>query len=510
MKRHGPLAALAKEPVGAQPFGEALREGTDEEERFAQPVTGHGLAVRVARHPRDGERFLVPRERVRVSPAAEGESSRRVEDPREELVRSRRPGAVERLTEHPLPLIEPVLEPENVSEGGHGPSLESLVPDRSRQLEGALVVPLRLGERSQLLPRLAPRQGCLGGNAHHVGSGPLGGLESPVVPPDRLIRCEHSSASMPGERGVPSRTTGIVGMLGMMRQDLGELFGALTGDLLQPAEHSCVRLALPDGLDRRVCRIARQYVVEDELPFPLDRRPWTLVNEPSIDEHREGRVNVSAARKLRDRPVPEAPPHDRRVLKHAALVRVEQLDARGDHLVHRGRQLVGERSLERPAVLSPYEGARLDHHPEQLLSEERIPFGPREQRPESIPRRRQPFEKVPEQELRLLGREGCEGDRRGGGRPAAPGRPPLRQLGAGGAQERQRSLDGERQLGHHVEDGIVSPVNVFDDREDRLPRRERFEVRAPRPSDEPAGCVRLRAGKGVHAHCHADRGDEDP
>jgi hypothetical protein len=232
------------------------------------------LAFEVAVSIRDGQSSFVERERSLPITTSERHRSRRVEEPRLEVLEPRPLCGGEGLRQDPLALFVPILVPQDVRERGERAGLQppATGPRRPSDRDRALVVVMRIREPSQLFACLPAAQRRL--RDQQVGGISRRGarrLQRPVVPADRPLGREHAPMAVSREQRVPRRLRGITGSLEVVREDLGELFLAPAGSFLDPRAHRRVPLGAARPRDPRVRHIPREQVVEDQLPLALER-----------------------------------------------------------------------------------------------------------------------------------------------------------------------------------------------------------------------------------------------
>ena len=187
----------------------------------------------------------------------------------------------------------------------------------------------------------------------------------------------------------------------------------------------------------------------------------------------EGRVDALAIREVLDRAGPERAADDRRALQSRLRLRVEPVDARGDQRLKRvrdpGRSLLF---------------AELGDRDHDLLEEERVALGFRQQRASGL--RRElfvPAESV-DQLLAVGSAERLELDRRRADAPSAPARAHVQQLRPGETDDEERSV--AHPLGHmldQLEERIFGPMDVLEDEDERLRLRHELRPLARRPRD---------------------------
>ena len=272
-----------------------------------------------------------------------------------QVVGAGRLGRLESLRQDRVGFVVAVLLPEHVRERREHPRLEpgARTPRGAGDGEGPFVVGARLGEPAELLARLPSRERRLGEEERALaGRQRVERRESLVVPADRLLRCEHAAMPVPCEHRVAGGALGVRGLLRVVAEDLGELLVAAAGRVLDPGDHGRVGLDAPRAGQARVRDVAREDVVEHQLPLAGERRRLALPDEAGGDQGVELGVGVATTAEPGDRARPERPPDDRRVLDRALLGRRQEVDARCDDALHgvrkRRRQLA--RQLPRLAA----------------------------------------------------------------------------------------------------------------------------------------------------------------
>ena len=144
----------------------------------------------------------------------------------------------------------------------------------------------------------------------------------------------------------------------------------------------------------------------------------------------------------------------------------ETVEPRGDDALHRLRQLAQIAPLEQDAGV--------------LLGVERVAAGSREQRFLRPGVEQRLLEQRAHEPRGVLVGKRRERDREGVRLAAAPGRSPLQQLRAGGADREQRDLaDPLDERVDEVEQGVVGPVQVLEDEHERPLLGEALEEAAP-------------------------------
>ena len=263
----------------------------------------------------------------------------------------------------------------------------------------------------------------------------------------------------------------------VMRQQLPELAGPLTGDLLEPLGDLGVRDSPVAQRDGVVGDVARQDVLEDVLLLPGERRPDPVAHQLAVLQVAQALVElrVEAARLGRarrepaHRSAPEHPPDHRGGLEGALVRRDQQVDAGGEHALHRVGQvdLLDPRLGPPPAVLAG-DQPPVDEPAQDLLEEERVALRALED--PGVQRARQVLdaEQQPHEQLGIRRPQRVQGD----GDRVAPAASPARDGSPPG-----RVATGRRRARHP---GSARPAR-------------RAGRAAPR---HPSGCPRRAPGPG--------------
>ena len=160
-------------------------------------------------------------------------------------------------------------------------------------------------------------------------------------------------------------------------------------------------------------------------------------------------------------------------------------------------------AFQRPSVL--HDAALVDQLAEDLLEEERVALGAREDRAARRVAEPVDVEQVRDELASRVLAERAEEDRREVAAPAAPGRARAAQLGPRRAHEEQRPLRSVGELLEQVEQRRVGPVDVVDHDDERLALGEHREQRAPRAVQLDAERRRLEPRELLVAGVEADR-----
>ena len=223
-----------------------------------------------------------------------------------------------------------------------------MADDRKR----SVVQPARLGQRAQ---RRRPRAGATQrphGLSREVFRR-LAGLE-PRAPRLLVVICEHGQEFFVGARGAlePFRKKQVLGASLRLRQ-------------------------------RRIGDFADQGVRECELTLAGQRRCRPFLDNLAFLQAFERGQHLRRVKPAHvdDGAGPEDPANQGRILRDPLLERGQQVEPRRERAVDR----VGYPNLERigrplPALLRAHEPSAIDQHPQDLLNEERIPLGARQNR----------------------------------------------------------------------------------------------------------------------------------
>lgn len=259
-------------------------------------------------------------ERLDVPPLPEHQRALRVQELRQQLRGSRRPRRLQRLCLHGEAVLEPVLQPQDMRQGGLGTRLEPAVAQRARRGEGALVVRGGIRERPELLQGGAAGDAGFGGDPRgRRGVERAGRPERPLVPPDRLRGRVHAQASVPRQRGVSRRRGCVARCICVVGQYLGELVLPAPHHVLAPQQDPRVRLGPPRLRDPPVRHVAGEDVVEDELALAVDRGPLPPPDQSLVHQGVQRGRNIVGGHALH-RALPEDPTDHRGVLEHPLLV----------------------------------------------------------------------------------------------------------------------------------------------------------------------------------------------
>ena len=239
---------------------------------------------------------------------------------------------------------------------------------------------------------------------------------------------------------------------------------------------------VPPG-ERAVRNVARENVLEEELALAGDSRPELREHELAVLESPERLVrrSVPVLEEPRDRTVPEHPTHDGRGQKCAPLDRRQQVDARGEHRLHGvGDDDLADVLRRPPTAAVANDPALVDEMADDLLEEERVPVGAREDRLSRLVGQVVHGEEHLDEGRRVVVRQRLEEDRTEVALSASPACPALGEVGTRGADEEERAGDAVRELLEQVEQRVVRPVDVLDDDDRRTVRGETGEERPPR------------------------------
>ena len=207
-----------------------------------------------------------------------------------------------------------------------------------------------------------------------------------------------------------------------------------------------------------------------------DRRAVLARQEVALEQAVDDRIELAdVSGQVGDGALPEDPPDHRGTLQEPLLVAGQSIDARGDDRLQR----VGD------ALRSA-----LEQHPRGLLDEEWVALGLLQQRAPLGQRELMICEQGVEELLALLGRERLQLDGGGAQATPAPARTDVEQLRASETDDQQRCvLDALGEVLDQLEQRILGPVDVLEDRGSGAVRRPaRRPTRAP-PTRSPAGCA---------------------
>jgi hypothetical protein len=184
----------------------------------------------------------------------------------------------------------------------------------------------------------------------------------------------------------------------------------------------------------------------------------------------------------------EGSAQDRPQLDDPPRVRLQGVEAGEDRQVHRIRQR-GDRARDRCRI-----GARaeaIDERTDDLAGVERVALGAIDDRGDDLGRGL--IEEIGDELChRLLG-QWLERNRDGVSSSAAPGRPPVEQLGPGKRDHQQRYLrPGLQDRLNEVQQAVARPVQVLDHEHDRDPSRRELDESPPGPKErDPVGRLDL-------------------
>ena len=231
------------------------------------------------------------------------------------------------------------------------------------------------------------------------------------------------------------------------------------------------RVPLPSGGPRQrpVGDLTDQDVLERELTVALHPAHRLTADQVAGLERVQHRVGLLLVTDRRERPPPERLADHRRIEQDRALLGGKDVDARGDRLAHRAREL-------RDAVRS------LGHRCRQLLDEQRVPLCHLDQLADGRVGR------VAERRRGVLSGQRLQRDRRMREQAGAPGRPCVEELGACEREERDGHVTHMgREVLHELELARVGPVDVLEHEHGRPIRREPFDQ--PSHGEEHRGLV---------------------
>ena len=159
----------------------------------------------------------------------------------------------------------------------------------------------------------------------------------------------------------------------MVAQKRGLLLPRL-GRALEPVGEGGVQLRSPGLRQRAVGDLAREGVLDHELPLALQRRAGPSPDEVAVLQQYV--VRLLAAEQLTDRPRPERPPDHGRRLQGRLLRRRQEVDPSGEHRLNRVGDLEALRELaRRPAAVRTLQHAMIDERRDELLDEEGVSAG---------------------------------------------------------------------------------------------------------------------------------------
>ena len=205
------------------------------------------------------------------------------------------------------------------------------------------------------------------------------------------------------------------------------------------------------------------------------------------------RSRPSESRQRHQRALPERAPDDRRLLHQASLERVERVESRGEHALHRVRQLRGVAALLRDPA-------------RHLLRKQGVAAGALHHRGHE---RAAAGQQGRHERLGVGRAERVEHQLGGRAAPAAPARTPVEQLVAGEADDHERGADPLRQVLDRVEHAVVRPVDVLEGEHQRLLAGPRLDAGAQRGEERVAHALGVVAlGHQLGRHLEADQAAE--
>ena len=159
----------------------------------------------------------------------------------------------------------------------------------------------------------------------------------------------------------------------VVRQEPSKLVAL--AEAVEPVGERRVKTRPPRLWQGRVGDLAGEGVLDRVFPLSRHARPAAAADQVALLEDAQVRLRLD---ELVDRPAPEDAPDHGCSLERRLLGRLEQVDAGGENRVDRVRHgEIGRKLVERPAAVGAAQHALVDQHPEQLLDEERVAFGPR-------------------------------------------------------------------------------------------------------------------------------------
>jgi hypothetical protein len=262
-----------------------------------------------------------------------------------------------------------------------------------------------------------------------------------------------------------ARSFGAVGLVVVVREELGELGTPFSGRHLDPLRDGGVRMAALPARQALVRDIPREDVLEDELRLPGYRRGELAPDELALLEpvERLAQFVSVAVQKEPDGFRPEDATDDRGALQRPLLRCLQQVDPRGQDALHGvGDVDVGDVGRREPPILATDDAALVDQLPDDLLHEERVALGalqdPRVNRLGEV----LDLEEECHESVSVVKRERVERDRRHVPLAATPPRTPVRELGTGRTHEQHGSDDSVCELLEEVEQRRAGPVDVLD------------------------------------------------
>ena len=145
---------------------------------------------------------------------------------------------------------------------------------------------------------------------------------------------------------------------------------------LEPVGERRVQTRSPRFGQGCVGDLAGERVLDCVFPLSRHARPAAPADQVAFLEDAQVRLRLD---ELIDWPAPEDAPDDGCSLECRFLGWLEQVDAGSENRVDGVRHSEVRRELvQRPAAIGAAQRAMVDQHPEQLLDEERIAFGPRD------------------------------------------------------------------------------------------------------------------------------------
>ena len=201
--------------------------------------------------------------------------------------------------------------------------------------------------------------------------------------------------------------------------------------------------------------LTRQRVLYRILTLARQRRAGAPADEVALGKQLEV---GHAADELIDRAGPEHAADYRRRLQRRLLCRRQQVDAGGEHRLHRVRDLEALRQLcAGPGAVAAHEHAAINQRRQQLLDEEWVALCPLDH---GVPHRRgqRDAEQLIEQLGRHRGRQRIEDDR-----IPRPGVPALEQFRPSRREQEQRPVHLRHERVEQLEQLVIGPVQVLDE-----------------------------------------------
>ena len=293
----------------------------------------------------------------------------------------------------------------------------------------------------------------------------------------------------------------------MEGHQFGQLLGAVSTDSRQPFRDRCVCLGPPADRQATIRDVANKRVLEGVLHLAGQTRGGSHGDESPTLELAHPLRHIRGSDRDRDRLFPKDTTDDCGLAQRSALDLRQRIDSSGKKALDRVRNgHPGPVAGQLPTAIFDGKGARFDQPADDLLDEQRVPFGCVEnlvlQGFRQVISGQQPGEQVCA--LRPVERAKRNAHR------LAPARAKrcmcLGELGASRSDEQDRAVRAQEETLDHLHDLVARPMQVLDDDHNGAPSGHGRKELGPAPRELGGDRQRPDPVKGIVREVDPSRG----